>query len=131
MKILIINGACLRTNSSANLCHRAYIQGFVENEHELTVLTCSEKNKVIDTSVRLPRGPQYLFFQDTALYNFLKSEQIKKFREDEQNKKQTLQTKVVTNLKKFLLKLYGPFGYHIVWAKNVVAHFKSKEQFKK
>ena len=37
MKILVINGDCITTNSSANLCHLAYIKGLVDSGYEVTL----------------------------------------------------------------------------------------------
>lgn len=54
MKILVVAGYCLRVNSSANLCHLAYINGLLECGHEVDILTVSEKNQVIDPGIVLP-----------------------------------------------------------------------------
>ena len=48
MKIFVINGGCLQVNSSANLCHLAYIHGLIEAGHEVTLLSADGKDYILD-----------------------------------------------------------------------------------
>ena len=50
-KILIINSGCLKVNCSANLCHIAYIKGFLNNNCEVTVISKSSKGQKLDKSI--------------------------------------------------------------------------------
>ena len=54
MKILVINGDCITFNSSANLCHLAYIKGLVDSGHDVTLLSSDGKNYEHDKSMVIP-----------------------------------------------------------------------------
>ena len=49
MKVLVINGDCVTRNSSANLCHMAYIRGLVNLEYEVTLISADPKEYDIVT----------------------------------------------------------------------------------
>ncbi len=49
MKVLVINGDCVTRNSSANLCHMAYIRGLVNLGYEVTLLSADPKEYDIVT----------------------------------------------------------------------------------
>ena len=48
MGILVINGDCIQTNTSANLCHLAYIRGLVDSGHNVTLLSADGKDYQLD-----------------------------------------------------------------------------------
>ena len=129
MEILVINGGCLTVNSSANLCHLAYIRGLVENGHNVTVLSTSEKGQIIDKSMALPKGPEYRTFERSILYNFINPGEWKQIQASIQNNNVSLKTRIVQSIKQLLQKLYGPFGYNGVWVNNVVRRFGTKKQY--
>ena len=54
MNILVINGACLQTNSSANLCHLAYLQGLLDAGHEVTLLSADGRDYSLDKAMVIP-----------------------------------------------------------------------------
>ena len=56
MKILVINGDCIQTNTSANLCHIAYINGLVESGHEVTLLIADGRDYQLDSSIVIPES---------------------------------------------------------------------------
>lgn len=129
MKVLIINGGCLYVNSSANLCHKAYIEGFLKNGYEVTVLSASEKGEIVDDSIVLPKGPIYKTFEKSILYNFIKPNEWKLVQKNIQNNTLNLKTRVIKALKNILSKAYGPFGYNGVWVRNVVQYFGEKTHY--
>ena len=51
MKILVINGECIQTNTSANLCHLAYIRGLLSAGHDVTLLSADGRDYVLDPSM--------------------------------------------------------------------------------
>ena len=55
MKILVINGDCISKNSSANLCHLAYIRGLVDAGHEVTLLSADGRDYTLDPSMVIPK----------------------------------------------------------------------------
>ena len=54
MNILVINGDCIQTNSSANLCHLAYIRGLLEAGYQVTLLSADGRDYKIDSSMKIP-----------------------------------------------------------------------------
>lgn len=71
MKILVINGACLQTNSSANLCHLAYLQGLLDAGHEVTLLSADGRDYSLDKAMVIsPQVKQYTYY-GVSLYERL------------------------------------------------------------
>ena len=56
MKILVIVGNDLYINSSANLCHIAYIQGLNTKDNDITVLTGKSGNYVSNQNTSIPQN---------------------------------------------------------------------------
>lgn len=72
MNILIVSGCCLYQNTSANLCHRAYIEGFVKLGHAVDLLTFSEKDIIVDKSIVLPSIRNHYKYDGVSLYEKLR-----------------------------------------------------------
>ena len=66
-RVLIINGSCLKVNSSATLCHIAYIQGFIDCGWEVVVVSKNAKNQIIDNSIVLPKEAKYYEYDGSFL----------------------------------------------------------------
>ena len=71
MKILVIIGDCILTNSSANLCHTAYIQGLVNAGHSVTLLSADGKDYTLDQSVAIPPEVIQYTYYGVSLYEKL------------------------------------------------------------
>ena len=71
MKILVINADCITVNSSANLCHLAYLNGLVNNGHEVTLLSADGKDYKQDPSMKIPEGVQHYVYYGVSLYEKL------------------------------------------------------------
>ena len=131
MNILIVTGSPLRLNSSANLCHRAYIVGLIENGHIVDILEMSEKNQKIDSSIILPEFRNVFSF-DGSIYSQLAIKK-KNFRTGNGSINANTNTNTCTpvtsfNLKKIVKrfireKLYGSYGIDNIWYLNVKHHF--------
>lgn len=129
MKILIIVGACLKVNSSANLCHRAYIQGFVDANHEVTVISISNANQILDESIELPKGAKYLKFSSSRLLRYINPNTRKNLNKCMENKSRTLKTIIFSIVRKFIMLFYGTFGYKQAWITNTVKNFRNDKEF--
>lgn len=70
MKILVIAGYCLQVNSSANLCHLAYINGLIECGHQVDLISVSTKNQRVDPSIS-PAAVRKTYLYDASLYEQL------------------------------------------------------------
>ena len=128
MNILIVVGGCLKTNSSANLCHIAYIKGFIESGHKVDVLSVSNKNQFIDESIELPKGANYIYYNDSILMNFVNAEIRENLYTKSKNSK-SINTNLYNELKNFILKRYGLFGHTIAWMNKVLKHFHPKIEY--
>ena len=71
MRILVINGDCIQTNTSANLCHLAYIRGLLESGHSISLLSSGGKSYQTDTSMRIPEQVHHYEICGMSLYEKL------------------------------------------------------------
>ena len=71
MKILVINGDCLQVNTSANLCHLAYIRGLVDAGHQVDVLCADGRDYHLDPSMKLPDGVNCHTYYGVSFYEKL------------------------------------------------------------
>lgn len=129
MKILIVVAGCLKVNSSANLCHRAYIQGFVDNGDDVTVISISEEGQIIDETIKMPSNIKHFMFRGTKIIGHISSEKRKALNKEMENGSVSVKTKIFTLIRNLVLKLYGPFGHQIVWVNNVVKKYKGENEF--
>lgn len=138
MKILVINGDCLLRNSSANLCHLAYINGLVDAGHEVTLLSADGRDYILDPSLRIPDGVKSYTYYGTTLYEKLA---IKKNRIQTSQgmsgstshssggpTKGSLKGRIVKHLKKKVLSFYGVHGIYSKFIKTA-KKFKSDIDF--
>ena len=71
MKILVINGECIQTNTSANLCHLAYIRGLLSAGHDVTLLSADGRDYVLDPSMVIPEEVKHHTYYGVSLYEKL------------------------------------------------------------
>lgn len=129
MKILIVVGACLKVNSSANLCHRSYINGFIKAGHNVTVISMSDKGQIIDKSIKLPIGAKYFEYDSSILLKLFNANKRKNLNKDMENGSKSLKTVIFTKMRKIILSLYGIWGYQKAWIDNVVKNFSCNKKF--
>lgn len=68
MNILVINGDCIQTNSSANLCHLAYIRGLLDAGHQVTLLSADGRDYTLDPDLIIPREVTHYTYYGVSLY---------------------------------------------------------------
>lgn len=68
MRILVINGDCIQVNTSANLCHLAYIRGLLDAGHEVTLLSADGRDYVLDQSMTIPTEVKQYTYYGVSLY---------------------------------------------------------------
>ena len=119
VKILVINADCLNRNSSANLCHLAYIRGLVELGHQVVVLSADGKDYNVDACMELPECVENHTIYAVSLYEklSLKKKRGKEQREGDRDRKLVSVANVasdspVTKIKKKILTLYGVHGIY-------------------
>ena len=71
MKILVINGDCIQVNTSANLCHLAYLRGLTDAGHEVTLLSADGRDYAMDPSMKIPEGIRQHTYYGVSLYEKL------------------------------------------------------------
>lgn len=123
MNVLFIIGNCLKVNSSANLCHIAYINGFIDLGHNVELLTASDKNLNIDKSMKIP-NVQNIYEYPVSLYEQLGNKKnssniniIQKNNEKTADKI-CIKSMIVSKLKRAIKKIYGVYFTDIIWYLN-------------
>lgn len=135
MNILVINGDCIQTNTSANLCHLAYIRGLVDSGHKVTLLSADGKDYKIDKSMKIPDEVEQYTYYGVSFYEKLS---LRKRSSDNNIKETTanssskdslnIKSKVVGFAKNVILKCYGVHGIYAKFVKKA-QKFKSDTNF--
>lgn len=135
-KILVINGDCIQTNTSANLCHIAYLQGFVDVGYEVTLISADEKDYVIDSSIIIPKGVNHVKYYGVTAYEKLALKKHSKAMVEvdtsncnsEELIENNVKKQIVKKIKTFILSLYGVHGIYKKFV-NVAKRFTSDTVF--
>lgn len=136
MRILVINADCLQVNSSANLCHLAYIQGLVDLGYEVDVLSADGRDYRLDQSMILPQKVRSFTYYGVSLYekaSLWKSRGASAqsvFEKTQSNTqvKGSLARGFMRSAKKLLLSMYGPHGIYLTFARKAQA-FRSEIEY--
>lgn len=136
-RILVVNGDCVQTNTSANLCHIAYLNGLVNAGHEVWLLSADGKDYQVDASIIIPQQIHQTAYNGTTLYAkiALKKKQNPNINvhhtltaETNSNKKQGIKSKLVHKAKRKVLSLYGAHGIYSRFIR-VAQKFRSDIEF--
>lgn len=133
MKILVINGECIQTNTSANLCHLAYIRGLLSAGHDVTLLSADGRDYVLDPSMVIPEEVKHHTYYGVSLYEKLS---LRKKAEPAPVSAATPTAPSATNtkpgiarrVKDFVLSLYGVHGIYATFVRRA-QKFRSNEEF--
>ena len=137
MKILVINGDCIQTNTSANLCHLAYINGLVDSGHEVTLLSADGRDYQLDPSMKIPDGVRSHTYYGVSLYekfSMRKGSQpsintaTNSASAGTNNSRESVIRKVVKRAKQFVLSLYGIHGIYAKFVKKA-QKFRTDEEY--
>ena len=71
MKILVVVGEFLQANSSANLCHLAYLRGLVEAGYDVTLLSSEGEDQTTDPAMHIPDSIRCYTVKCKTLYEKL------------------------------------------------------------
>lgn len=133
MNILVINGDCIRRNSSANLCHLAYIAGLVGAGHNVELLSAADTIYDTDSMMSLPSSVVNYKYNGLSLYEKFSLKKasgalpsISSVSNCEKEKKQNFKNTVLNFAKKSLLGLYGVHGIYITFVRNAAAFSSDK-----
>ena len=131
MNILVINGDCITRNSSANLCHLAYIRGLLYNGHKVSLLSASSKGYELDSCMKIPdEVTQYTysgmsFYERISLMKNKSGTSVLSAVSTEHNEKKF---DIISGLKESVLKLYGVHGIYSTFVRKA-RKFKSREKY--
>ncbi len=137
MKVLVINGDCIQTNTSANLCHIAYIKGLVDSGHDVTLLSADGRDYNIDPSIVIPDEVKCYTYYGVSLYEKLSMKKNSKLdsgsgntvvHQVNENARIHLCQKAVKRVKQFVLSMYGIHGIYAKFVKKA-QRFKMDEEF--
>lgn len=133
MKILVINGECIQTNTSANLCHLAYIRGLVNAGHDVTLLSADGRDYKLDPSMVIPNEVKQYTYYGVSLY-----EKFSLRKKAESNGLAAAPAAVPSanhgegsikrRIKDFALSLYGVHGIYATFVRKA-QKFRSDEIF--
>ncbi len=124
MNILVIAGCCLLNNSSANLCHMAYIDGMIQLGNDVDLLTYSDSpEKRYSDSDFFSRLRNIYTYNGISLYEKLSARQ----KENQVNVEKTtgksdntqnsisIKTRILNIGKKLFWSAYGIYNPSISW----------------
>ena len=136
MKILVINGDCIQVNTSANLCHLAYLKGLVDAGHEVTLLSADGRDYAIDPAMKIPDGVECYTYYGVSLYeklslrkkNAISAPAAAPVLSAQKEKKGSIAGKLVRAAKDFLLSLYGVHGIYATFVRRAQT-FRSEVEY--
>ena len=119
MQILVIMGDCITVNTSANLCHLAYLYGLAADGHNITLLSADSPVYDHDPSMKIPEGIKTVYYDGVTLYEKIsrrKKSALKSYgRKDtinNENKNRSVKSSIIKSLKNIWLSAYGPHGVY-------------------
>lgn len=133
MKILVINCDCITVNSSANLCHLAYIRGLVDSGYAVTLLSADGKDYVTDKAMDIPDSVNQVTYYAVSLYEKLSlrkkaisvvSAPVSTTPLSPEINKDSL----VQRIKRMVLSIYGPHTICATFVRKAI-NFRSKEEY--
>ena len=134
MNILVINGDCIQTNTSANLCHLAYIRGLLDAGHRVTLLSADGRDYKLDESMVIPEQVEQHTYYGVSLYEKLSLRKRAAMpvaspavAPSENTKESRLQS-LVGKAKTFVLSLYGVHGPYATFVRKA-QQFRSAVEY--
>ena len=135
MKILVVNADCIFVNTSANLCHLAYLKGLSQAGHQVDLLCQDSKYHNIDSSMTLPENVHCRTYLGISLYERMsihtKHHPINHITVVSEagivEKKNLLRHKIVQFIKQKVLSLYGVHGIYSTFVRKASTFRGSSE----
>lgn len=135
MKILVVNADCVFVNTSANLCHLAYLKGLSEAGYHVELLCADSKYRHVDPNMVLPENVQCRTYPGISLYERMSIRTGHKPADNvtpisdtgSKEKKAALPHKLIRFAKRRVLSLYGVHGVYSTFARKAFAFQGSTE----
>lgn len=135
MKILVINGDFLQSNTSANLCHLAYLRGLVNCGHSVTLLSADGRDYTLDPAMEIPPQITQHTIYGVSLYEKLslktRHTHISPGSQSETREEKpgvSWKHRAVSAIKSAVLSVYGVHGIYATFVRRA-QRFRSEEQF--
>ncbi len=133
MKILVINGDCITKNSSANLCHLAYLRGLVSAGHNVTLLSADGRDYEEDPSMIIPKEVKQYTYYGVSLYEKLSLKKdvgsvTSSVVTADIKQKSAGKSGIKRKIKDFILSLYGVHGIYATFVRKA-QKFRLDENF--
>ena len=135
MNVLVINGDCIQTNSSANLCHLAYIRGLLAAGHDVTLLSADGRDYRVDPAMEIPEQVVQHTIYGVSIYEKLSMKKKETHTpalagagtEMTHSSHRMLQ-KAVGRVKSAVLSLYGVHGIYATFVRRA-QRFRSDVEY--
>ena len=131
MKILVINGECIQTNTSANLCHLAYIRGLLSAGHEVSLLSADGRDYTLDPSMVIPPEVTNYTYYGVSLYEKMSTRKRAETVAPAATSGQVtapVKPGLKRKMKDFILSLYGVHGIYATFVRKA-QKFRSDEEY--
>ena len=140
VKILVINADCVTLNSSANLCHLAYLRGLAACGHEVALLSADGRHYKNDPAMAIPETVKSYTYYAVSLYEKMS---MRKREVSSPAPAAVVQTtsqtagaggvkaflrQCISNAKKTVMALYGIHGIYATFVRKA-ASFSLDEEF--
>lgn len=138
MKILVVNADCIFVNTSANLCHLAYLAGLSEAGHEVDLLCADSQHRHIDPNLVLPKNIHCKTYPGISLYERISikaghnpADNVTPISNSSSTREKTkFSRRLVQFAKQCVLSLYGAHGIYSTFVRNASAfHGRSEYDF--
>lgn len=124
MRVLVINGDCIQTNTSANLCHLSYIRGLLEAGHEVTLLSADGRDYKLDSKMEIPAQVTHYTIYGVSLYEKLSlrkkrpAVQVNTGVADHTQVPPSTKERIVRAVKNAILACYGVHGTYATFVRK-------------
>lgn len=121
MNILVINGDCIQRNSSANLCHLAYIRGLLDAKHEVSLLSADGRDYTLDPSMTIPSEVRQYTYYGVSLYEKLslhKKAEVSVSSTATPNAPSVNKVSMKRKIKNLVLSMYGVHGIYATFVRK-------------
>lgn len=126
MKILVVNADCVFVNTSANLCHLAYLKGLSEAGHQVELLCADSKYRHVDPNMALPENIQCRTYPGISLYERMSiraghkpADHVTPISDTGfEGKKAALPHRLIRFAKRQVLSLYGVHGIYSTFVRK-------------
>lgn len=126
MKILVVNADCVVVNTSANLCHLAYLKGLAEAGHQVELLCADSKYRHVDPNMALPEHVQCRTYPGISLYERMSiraghkpADHVTPIADTgSEGKKAALPHRLIRFAKRQVLSLYGVYGIYSTFVRK-------------